>query len=88
MQEITLKTPIDEIIAYDNVQVEITETVVVPEKTETISKTCTVREIEAQLADIEVQMQQFTVRKAELLELEGKIKAEANKVVTAIKYGD
>ncbi len=88
MQEITLKTPTDEIIAYDNVQVEITETVVVPEKTETVSKTYTVREIEAQLADIEVQMQQLTVKKAELLELEGKIKAEANKVVTAIKYGD
>lgn len=88
MKEISLKTPTDEIIAYDNVQVEVKETVVIPEKTETISKVYTVKEIDTQLADIEVQIQQLTVKKAELLELEETIKAEANKVVTAIKYGD
>lgn len=88
MKEISLKTPTDEIIAYDNVQVEVKETVVVPEKTETISKVYTVKEIDTQLADTEVQMQQLSARKAELLELEAKIKAEADKVVTAIKYGD
>lgn len=85
MKTYTLKTPVDEVIDYNNIVVESSEEVTIPEKVETKKVTYTLKEVKQQIIDTDNQIAVLTLKKKELKDLKDSITLEANKVLTAVK---
>lgn len=80
MKTYILKTPTTEVIDYSNIEVEVSEDTIIPEKTETKTELYTPARVQSELDSINEQITTLTASKAVLVDMQTKIKTEANKV--------
>lgn len=85
MKTYTLKTDVAEVIDYNNIEVESSESVVVPETTETKTETYTLGTVKQQMINVDDQIAVLVTKQIELKDLYKLIVTEANKVKGAIK---
>jgi hypothetical protein len=81
----TLKTNVDEVIDYNNIVVESSEEVTIPEKIETQKVSYTLGSVKQQIIDVNNQIDVLNLKKIELQALKDAITLEADKVLTAVK---
>ena len=85
MKTFLLKTPIDEVIDYNNIVIESSEEIIIPETIETKKMTYTLKDIKQKIIDVDNQIVTLNLKKQELKSLKDALILEANKVLTAIK---
>jgi hypothetical protein len=84
MKTITLKTSPDEIIAYDNIQIEVSESTIIPERTEVVRKIYTIGQVNSDIESIDSQISSLELQKSKLISLRKSLETEANKVTNSI----